>query len=324
MVNKLGVQSSKKEEHLDDAWWSALLAEEERVTSLSADRAVNYYTVESKETKTQTQEESPSLDWDLVQRLYECDETVCLRVNSYNRGGLLAGQDGIYGFIPFSHLVDMESTGRDGDRENRLSEYIGQTLCVKVIECDPDRGRLVFSQRAATAGAGRRKQIFEALTVGQCVQGKVTNITDFGIFVDIGGVEGLIHVSELSWGRVRHPSDLATIGQRIDALVLNMDRERSRVALSLKRNLPNPWQMAERRYRPGQVLEATISSIVPFGAFARLEEGLDGLIHVSEMGLPGEQPDPHQMLIEGQTVKVRVLHVDASKQRLGLSLEMDE
>jgi small subunit ribosomal protein S1 len=194
---------------------------------------------------------------------------------------------------------------------------------LKVIECVPEDGRIVFSERAAQAEAGRRRELFDTLVVGQQVTGEVTNITDFGVFIDLGGVEGLIHISELSWGRVAHPSQIVSLGQSLKVQVLDVSPERCRVALSLKRLFENPWESAGEVYRIGQVVPATITSIVSYGAFARLEEGLEGLIHSSEMPLEDEQV-VKDLLIEGQEVQVRVLHIDAEHQRLGLSLKILE
>ena len=160
------------------------------------------------------------------------------------------------------------------------------------------------------------------LSPGSCAAGTVTNITDFGVFVDLGGVEGLVHVSEISWGRVQHPSEVVSLGEQVVVYVIQVDPKRARVALSLKRLYPNPWETAEDRYYPGQIVDAVITSIVPFGAFARLEEGLDGLIHISEIN-PSDELDGIGALHEGQPVRVRILHVDASKQRLGLSLKLN-
>jgi small subunit ribosomal protein S1 len=228
----------------------------------------------------------------------------------------------VHGFLPISHLVQVSSEVLEEDREAILEEYVGRSMYLKVIECEPARGRVVFSERAALASTGRRIQLLNDLKTGDCIRGVVTNITDFGIFVDLGGVEGLVHVSEISWGRVRHPSDAAHLGQEVTAYVIQVDRDRSRIALSLKRLCSNPWAFAEEHYKPGQVVDAVITSVVPFGAFARLEEGLDGLIHVTEMGQGGESVDPADFLSEGQPVQVRILHIDAGRQRLGLSMNL--
>jgi small subunit ribosomal protein S1 len=252
---------------------------------------------------------------------------MCLKVTGYNRGGVLVEGNGLQGFVPISHLVELTADQLEkhtADPSSLLSPYLGRALTLKVIECDQERGRIVLSERSALAEAGKRNVLLETIRTGDCVRGFVTNVTDFGVFVELGGVEGLIHVSELSWGRVRHPADAVSVGDEVEAYVIHVEKERSRVALSLKRLRPNPWESAEKRYRPGQVLEATITSIVPFGAFARLEEGLDGLIHISEMNDGNHKVDPHDLLNEGQVIKVRVLQVNATKQRLGLSLYNDE
>jgi len=262
----------------------------------------------------------PSLDWLKAMQLYEQDQVVDLIVTGCNRGGLLVHGDGLQGFVPVSHLVDVPCT--ESEIEEWLAHYIDHHLNLKVIECDQERGRVVFSERAAQSMPGSRKQLLKSLQPGICVTGTVTNVTDFGVFVDLGGVEGLIHVSEISWGRVQHPADVLSLGEQITVYVIQVDQERARVALSLKRMCQNPWENAEQRYFPGQETEAVITSIVPFGAFARLEEGLDGLIHVSEMDVGEGLSDPVSMLQEGQRVRVRILHVDAGRQRLGLSLRL--
>jgi small subunit ribosomal protein S1 len=265
-----------------------------------------------------------AVNWDRARKIYLKDETIRLQVTGYNRGGLLVEGEELQGFVPISHLVSMTGEKSEEEREQLLSEYVRCSLLLKVIECDPERGRVVFSERAALSEPGSRNNLLESLQPGEHICGSVTNITDFGVFVDLGGLEGLVHVSELSWGRVRHPADMVKLGQRIEVFIINVDCDRSRVALSLKRLNPNPWLSAPSRYQPGQITSAVITSITPFGAFARLEEGLDGLIHVSEMSIQGEAVRPAEILKEGQEVMVRVLHVDAGRQRLGLSLRTEE
>jgi small subunit ribosomal protein S1 len=181
---------------------------------------------------------------------------------------------------------------------------------------------VVFSERAAQSEPGKRAALFNALRPGQRVRGVVTNVTDFGVFVDLGGVEGLIHISELSWGRVSHPSRLVKMGDMIEVQVLDLAPERCRVALSLKRLQKNPWENANVEFPEGQVLPATITSILSFGAFARLESGVEGLIHASEIPAAGAAP-VKEILSEGQQVRVRVLHVDVPHQKLGLSMKLE-
>jgi small subunit ribosomal protein S1 len=261
-----------------------------------------------------------SVDWQRVKGLFQGDQIVDLRVTGFNRGGLLVEGDDLYGFVPFSHLVELAGS-EPADRDQALAGYVGKPLRLKVIECVPEDGRVVFSERAAQAEPGQRSKIFDALQPGQRIRGMVTNVTDFGVFIDLGGVEGLIHISELSWGRVIHPSHILKLGQEVEVLVLDIAAERCRVALSLKRLQSNPWERAESSFGANSIIPATITSVVSYGAFARLDAGVEGLIHASEMPLP-EGSLVKDILSEGQRVDVRVLHVDAARQRLGLSMNL--
>lgn len=293
----------------DEGWWAAVLADEDD------------HALPQKEAgpRAASQSTLTMVDWDRVKLIFEQDEIVSLTVQGYNRGGLLVEGDGLQGFVPVSHLVDLPAGISEDERKVLLVDYVGRALTLKVIECEPDQERVVFSERAALAGEGRRKVLFRALKAGECVHGTVTNVTDFGVFVDLGGLEGLIHVSELSWGRVQHPSDILDVGQEIDALVLNVSEENSRVALSLKRLTANPWETIPQRYKPGDVVRVVITGIARFGAFARLEEGVEGLIHISSMNL-GPGIDPGKALFPGQRAQARILHIEPEKRRLGLSL----
>jgi small subunit ribosomal protein S1 len=306
----------------DEAWWAALLAEETKQPQPQGDHKPPVITQSDRERNEERSTVRPPIDWEQAQELYDQDKTVQLMVTGFNRGGLLVGGDGLQGFVPISHLLQINCQTEEEDRNPILTGYIGKPITLKVIECDPERGRVVFSERAALAAAGRRNQLFDDISPGDTVCGFVTNITDFGVFIDLGGVEGLIHVSELSWGRVRHPVDLVEVGDKLYAIVLQVEKERSRIALSLKRLDSNPWETAEKRYKPGQIVDAVVTSIVPFGAFARLEEGLDGLIHISELTNPSQSGGIIQRLAEGQALQVRILTVDAPRQRLGLSLNL--
>ncbi len=296
---------------IDEGWWASVLADEE------------VYAAHAKPSTTKTTQ-SPStgtvVDWKRVQELFEKDEIILLTVYGYNRGGLLVQSDGIQGFVPVSHLVDMPCGIQEDERRQILGEYVGRSLELKVIECEPSQERIVLSERAAQAGEGRRRQLFNTLKPGEKVHGTVTNVTDFGVFVDLGGLEGLIHVSELSWGRVEHPSCVLSIDQPVDALVLMISEENGRVALSLKRLEPNPWEVLVQNYQPGDVVPAEITSIMRYGAFARLQEGVEGLIHVSTVHIPGNRKDIESVLSVGMNVKVKILHIESDKRRLGLGL----
>jgi small subunit ribosomal protein S1 len=210
----------------------------------------------------------------------------------------------------------------ESDRDAFLDSYVGKQLSVKIIECVPEEGRVVYSERAARAESGCRNRLFTALTAGQRVSGEVTNITDFGVFVDLGGVEGLIHISELSWGRVEHPSHVARLGEKLDVQVLDISPERCRVALSLKRLHNNPWELVGQHYAVGDIVSATLTTVVSYGVFARLEEGLEGLVHVSEIKLPAGKM-VKEVFTAGQKVHVRILQMDASHHRLGLSMILE-
>ena len=304
---------------VDESWWESVLAEEGRHATHAPVRVQAHSAVQSDLKAEEATKISP--DWIEVKELYLHDRIVSLNVTGCNRGGLLVEGDNLYGFVPFSHLVDMAGQVEGPDREKCMEAYIGRTLKLKVIECVPEDGRIVFSERAAQAEPGKRAELFHSLQAGEHIRGSVTNITDFGVFVDLGGVEGLIHISELSWGRVVHPSQIVKLGQTVDVQVLDLSPERCRVALSLKRLSPNPWVKIGTDLTIGQIVPATITSVLSYGAFARLDLGVEGLIHASEMPI-AEGEVVKDFLREGQQVQVRILHVDSLHQRMGLSMKL--
>ncbi len=323
-------QSGQKKKYIhsmpdtDEGWWESVLAEEEqhyapRSQPIIKPQTAQLNAAEEEDTEAATASSLPRVNWDAARKMYAEDRILEVKVTGHNHGGLLVEKDELAGFVPFSHLVDLVGLEHGVDRDQCLDSYMGKTLQVKVIECVPEDGRVVLSERAALTPAGKRTELFHALRVGSQVMGKVTNITDFGVFVDLGGVEGLIHLSELSWGRVMHPRSIVSVGNEINVQVLEISVERNRVALSLKRMVPNPWLQAETDFPVGSVIPAIITSVLSYGAFARIEAGVEGLIHASEMSLP-ENRSPRDMYKEGQSVQVRVLHVEPSHQRLGLSL----
>ncbi len=310
MVSKEEVREKERVEN-DDAWWASVLADESRYTD---ERESLKY---KKEPETEKQE-ALDLNWEKAQQLYKQDSIISLRVTGHNRGGVLVEGDELKGFVPFSHLIKLQEKNDPAKREETLATYDGMTLDLKVIECVPEDGRIVFSERAAQAGAGRRRELFSSLVQGKEVTGEVTNITDFGVFVDLGGVEGLVHISELSWGRVGHPSEIVQMKEKIQVQVLDISPERCRVALSLKRLNRNPWEEAAEKYEFGQIVDGEVSALVSFGLFARLKDGIEGLVHSSEI------PDNGRSLRKGDQVKLRILHIDPKKQRMGLSLKLQK
>jgi len=304
----------------DEGWWQSVLAEERQYAPpRPAQGAMKPKPAPQVKAEPQSAVPAVQTDWNAVKDLYSNDRIVEMKVSGHNRGGLLVEKDGVAGFVPFSHLIDLAGREQETDRDVSLEAYVGKLLKVKVIECVPEEGRVVFSERAALAEPGKRAELFHQLQAGSHVKGTVTNITDFGVFVDLGGVEGLIHISELSWGRVSHPNQIVRLGEEISVQVLDVSAERCRVALSLKRIISNPWERASTEFPVGTIHNAVITSVMSYGAFARIEAGVEGLIHASEMALEPNQT-PREILFEGQELKVRILHVDAAHQRMGLSL----
>jgi small subunit ribosomal protein S1 len=305
---------------IDEGWWKSVLAEERQHTPPRLSQGLGKPKAPAQSKPEATPIASPPQpDWEMLKDLYANDRIISMKVTGHNRGGLLVENDRFAGFIPFSHLIELAGKEHETDREMSLESYVGNMLNVKVIECVPEDRRVVFSERAALAQPGKRAELFHNLQAGSQVKGMITNITDFGVFVDLGGVEGLIHVSELSWGRVSHPNQIVKLGQEVNAQVLDISPERCRVALSLKRLSPNPWERAATDFPVGTIQKAVVTSVMSYGAFARIEAGVEGLIHGSEMMLAPDQT-PRDILFEGQELQARILHLDTAHQRMGLSL----
>jgi small subunit ribosomal protein S1 len=303
---------SEEPPDLGDSWWKAALTDGEAKQRTDDCQPNEDFLAEVDLLPTSLAH--PENDWDYVNRIYQKDEIIRLRAVGCNQGGLLVQGDKINGFVPCSHLLE----------GSQKKDYLQKLISLKIIEYDPDRCRVVLSERAAQAEAGTRIKLLDSLEEDTCVPGVVTTLTDFGAFVDLGGMEGLIHISELSWGRVDHPSDVVAIGDQIEVYILNIDRKEHKVALSLKKMCDNPWETITDRYKPGQVVEAVVKNIVSYGAFVRLEEGVDGLIHISELGGNGEDLTPWDILEENQKVSVEIIHLDPEEQRLGLSLAVGD
>lgn len=308
---------------VEDGWWESILADEQRYTS----QYLKPITSEpSEHDKIENTSETPpgQVDWEAVKQYFNNDHIIEMKVTGHNRGGLLVEGDGIAGFVPLSHLIDLN--GKDGDAIEHiqpLDDYIGKSLKVKVIECVPEDERIIFSERAALSEPGKRVELFHTLVPGTQVLGTVTNITDFGVFIDLGGVEGLIHISELSWGRVIHPNQFVHLGDELNVQVLEISAERCRVALSLKRLQPNPWERALEEFPEGSIVSATVTNVLSYGAFARLDAGVEGLIHATEMPLNDGQ-SPRDILSADQVIQVRILHLDPNHQRLGFSMVLEQ
>ena len=257
-------------------------------------------------------------DWDEAEDAYNNDLSLRLIVVGYNKGGLLVEWNSLRGFVPASQLVD-NLDDSSANFPSVLEQYIDKELQLRVIEISQEQNRLILSERAAQVSPGTRATTLNTLQPGTTCCGTVTNICDFGVFVDLGGVEGLVHISEISWGRVEHPSEVLRRGQKLDVYIMDVTPEKGRIALSIKRLQPDPWITVEERYQVGEYVEGIITTVVDFGAFAALEEGLEGLIHISELA-EGHFLHPRNVVNEGETVRVRILNIDNQARRIGLSL----
>ena len=258
------------------------------------------------------------LDWNEAACLFESKERVDLEVIGCNRGGLLVQFGQIQGFVPASQLIELPRELNSQARQMELTGRVGQSLCLRVIELDRSRNRLILSERAAVY-EHEAKDLLKSINKGDVCKGHVTSLCGFGAFVDLGGVEGLVHISELSWGRVNHPGEVVNPGDDVEVFVMGVEPEQHRVALSLKRLKPDPWTLVDERYEIGQIIEAEITNVVSFGAFARVADGLEGLIHVSELA-EGNFLHPRNVVNEGERVKACILNIDSANHRLGLSL----
>ncbi len=259
-------------------------------------------------------------DWDAAQELLESQEVVEVTVTGHNRGGVLVRWRRLEGFIPTSHMVSVSPGLVGNDRRETLQELVGNWLHVKVIEVEPNRRRLIFSEREAQKEwrAQQKARLLAELQEGQVITGTVTGLRDFGAFVNLGGADGLIHVSELAWHRVDHPRDVLKVGDEIEVYVLSLDRATNRIALSRKRLLPDPWVSVMDTYHEGQQVEGTVTNVVDFGAFIALDDGLEGLLHLSEMG-DGTLKEPHSYVKKGDRLKLCISHLEPERRRVGFT-----
>lgn len=310
---------------LDEGYWSALLEEGEYATGnvpaapSNGSNTWDYMEPRDPSTSSPENDRINQHDWEVAKHTHENDKTIELAVRGYNQGGLLVAWNTLRGFVPASQLVDFPVDVDEYLRRNLLARYVGKDLSLRIIELEPALDRLILSERAASAQPGQRQEVLHSLAAGTRCHGVVTNLCDFGAFVDLGGVEGLVHISELSWGRVGHPRDVLSSGQQVEVFIMSVDADEGRIALSLKRLQPDPWASVEERYEVGQVVEGTITNVVDFGAFACIEEGLEGLIHISELA-EGQFLHPRNVVSEGHRVQARILNIDGARRRLGLSL----
>lgn len=251
--------------------------------------------------------------WEDIEKDFQAGKIIEAPVTNSVKGGLVVDV-GVRGFVPASmiddHFVD------------DFSAYIGQTLAFKIIEIEPSENRLILSHKAVVEAekAEKKKEILATLYDGQVIKGQVARLTDFGAFVDLGGIDGLVHVSEISHSHVGKPSDVLSVGDEVEVLVLSVDPEKERISLSIKANLPGPWTDIEEKAAPGTVLEGTVKRLTSFGAFVEIFPGVEGLVHISQISHK-HIATPHEVLHEGDKVQVKVLEVNPDEHRVALSIK---
>ena len=262
-------------------------------------------------------------DWQVAAGLFESQEAVETEIVGFNKGGVLVGVGQLRGFVPNSQLRRDHLQDEDGDRQRAYQSLVGQTITAKVIEVDRERNRLILSEQAASREIreARKSELFSSLEEGTVYEGQVVNVAEFGAFVDIGGIEGLVHLSEMSWKRIQKPGDLVQKGDTVRVQILNVDQDRQRVALSMKRLESDPWSRIEELYRVGQLVEVEVTRLTKFGAFARLTDDyqLEGLIHISELA-EDRVEQARDIVKPGDIINVRIIRLDPKQRQVGLSL----
>ncbi|WP_152446530.1 30S ribosomal protein S1 [Bacillus sp. THAF10] len=257
------------------------------------------------------------LAWEDLQKKFETKEVFEAEIKDVVKGGLVVDL-GVRGFVPAS-LVENYFV-------DDFSDYKGKTLTFKVVELEKEKNRVILSHRAVVEEEmqNKKQQLLETIQTGQVLEGTVQRITDFGAFVDIGGVDGLVHISQLSYEHVGKPSEVVTEGQKVNVKVLSVDRDNERISLSIKETLPGPWSQVSEKLSTGSVTEGVVKRLVSFGAFVEVLPGVEGLVHISQISNK-HIGTPHEVLSEGDTVKVKVLDVNEAEQRISLSIrELEE
>jgi small subunit ribosomal protein S1 len=261
--------------------------------------------------------------WAEVEKMLEENATYEGRVDGFNKGGIIVPVYGLRGFIPASQLSISRRMAVTGDTpDQRYAKMIGEPISIRVIEVDRKRRRLILSERAASSETRQsiKERVIESLKEGETYTGKVTSLADFGAFVNVNGADGLVHLSEISWDRVQHPSEVLEVGQEVKVKVINIDREKRRIGLSMRALQSDPWQSKVDKFKVGQLVEGVITRLTKFGAFARLEGDLEGLIHISEISENRIEHPKEAGLHEGDVVTLRVIRIDPDQRRIGLSL----
>jgi small subunit ribosomal protein S1 len=264
--------------------------------------------------------EIPLEIWDEARERQKHNTIFELAIDDFNRGGVIAYWNGIEGFVPASHLIAYPFPADPSAREACFNDYLGKVLRLCIIEVEPSRNRILLSERLVSECELTQPEWPDWLCIGTTCTGVVTSVRPFGAFVDIGPMEGMIHISEISWGRVRHPMDFLKPGQEVRVKILNVDLEHQRAGLSLKRLRENPWTCVEEYFHPGDITTGLIASIERFGLFVELKEGIEGLLHISELGHATTAGDVHNEYEIGSTISVRIQEIIPKDHRISLGL----
>lgn len=262
------------------------------------------------------------ISWENVERLVESNSVIDSQITGFNKGGLIVAVEGLRGFVPSSQISAVRRGQATGDTpEQRWQKMVGQPISVRVIEVDRERRRLILSERAASTESRQsiKERVIEELEEGKVYTGRVTSLANFGAFININGADGLVHLSELSWEHIEHPREVLEVGQEVQVKVINVDREKKRIGLSVRALQEDPWKSRVAKYSVGQLVEGVITRLTKFGAFARLEGDIEGLIHISEIS-EHRIEHPKEVLKEGEVKSLRVIRIDPEQHRIGLSL----
>jgi small subunit ribosomal protein S1 len=263
-------------------------------------------------------------NWRMAETYHQNQEVYFSKVAGYNKGGLIVRFGKVRGFVPASQVSRERQRRAAGQNpEERWGEMVGDDIAVKVVELDRARNRLILSERAAAREwrEQQKSRLLDELQVGEVRKGRVISVADFGAFVDLGGADGLVHLTEMSWKHVTHPRDVLEVGQEVEVAVISVDRERKRIGLSMKRQEDDPWEQVARQYGVGQLVQATVTKLTKFGAFARLVDApeIEGLIHISELA-DYRVSHPREVVLVGDVLTLRIVKIDRDQRRLGLSL----
>jgi small subunit ribosomal protein S1 len=262
------------------------------------------------------------LSWDKVEKALEDNEIIESKIVGFNKGGLIAAVEGLRGFVPSSQVSAMRRSMSTGDTpEQRWQKMVGEPISVRVIEVDRERRRLILSEKAASNESRQsiKERVLEELNEGETYTGRVTSIANFGAFININGADGLAHLSEISWDHIEHPQEVLEVGQEVDVKVINIDQEKKRIGLSIRALLDDPWLERLEKYSVGDLVEGVITRLTKFGAFARLEGDIEGLIHISEIS-ENRIEHPREVLKEGDVKSLRIIRIEPDQHRIGLSL----